>query len=84
MPRTTLDIERSVLRAVKERAREEHKSLGAIVSEIVGAALAERPSGRRRRPFEWRTARMGPALVDLEDKTAVTHAAMGGRAAHRG
>jgi hypothetical protein len=74
MPRTTLDIDRSVLRELKERARDERKSLGAIVSELVAAALAERRHGSRPRPFEWRTARMGPARVDLEDKEAVRKA----------
>ena len=74
MPRTTLDIEKSVLRELKERAREEHKSLGAVVSEIVGAVLAERRHGIRQRSFEWRTARMGPARIDLEDKEAVRQA----------
>lgn len=74
MPRTTLRIDGSVLRELKRRAREEHKSLGDVVSEIVGPALAHGPSTRRAAPFRWRTARMGPPRIDLEDKEAVRRA----------
>lgn len=74
MPRTTLRIDGSVLRELKRRAKEEHKSLGDVVSEIVGPALRTGTSIRTRIPFRWRTARMGPALVDLEDKEAVRRA----------
>lgn len=71
MPRTTLNLDASVLRAVKRRAREEHKSVGDVISEIVGPALAQRNRTRGHPAFQWRTARMGPAKVDLEDKEAV-------------
>lgn len=74
MPRTTLRIDGSVLRELKRRASEEHKSVGDVVSEIVGAALAARPPTRTSGRFRWRTARMGPPLIDLEDKEAVRRA----------
>lgn len=74
MPRTTLKIDGSVLRELKRRAREEHKSLGDVVSEIVGPALNRRHSTRRPAGFRWRTAQMGPPRVDLEDKEALRRA----------
>lgn len=73
MPRTTLNLDASVLRELKRRARDQRKSLGDVVSEMVGPALAERSTKKRAR-FEWRTARMGPPLIDLEDKEAVRRA----------
>lgn len=74
MPRTTLKIDGSVLRELKRRAREEHKSLGDVVSEIVGSALTRDSSTKRAARFRWRTARMGPARIDLEDKEAIRRA----------
>jgi hypothetical protein len=74
MPRTTLNLDASVLREAKRRAREQGKSVGDVISELVGPALAQ---GRRREghpEFRWRTARMGPAKIDLEDKEAVRQA----------
>lgn len=63
-----------MLRELKRRAKAESKSLGDVVSEIVGPALAHTASTKRARGFRWRTARMGPPLVDLEDKEAVRRA----------
>ena len=74
MPRTTLNLDASVLREAKRRAKDEGKSLGDVISEIVGPALAK-TQGRGGRPtLHWGTARMGPAKVDLEDKEAVRQA----------
>ena len=70
MPRTTLDLDPTVLRELKRRAKAEGRSLGDLVSEIVAPALAA-PLSRRAARFGWRTARMGPPRVDLEDKEAV-------------
>jgi hypothetical protein len=73
MPRTTLNLDASVLREVKRRARDQGKSVGDVISEIVGPALAQRT--RTVHPeLRWRTARMGPAKIDLEDKEAVRQA----------
>lgn len=72
MSRTTVNLDAAVLRELKRRARAEGKSLGDLISEIVGPALAGSSSSRARRPrFSWHTARMGPPKVDLEDKEAV-------------
>ncbi len=74
MPRTTVNLDASVLRELKRRARNEHKSMGDLVSELVGPALAGRSSPRKTARFGWRTARIGPPRVDLEDKEAVRRA----------
>jgi hypothetical protein len=71
MPRTTLNLDASVLREAKRRARDEGKSVGDVISELVGPALAQRNRTGSHSVFQWRTARMGPAKVDLEDKEAV-------------
>jgi len=74
MPRTTLNLDASVLREVKRRARDQGKSVGDVISEIVGPALAQRNPTGRHHELRWRTARMGPAKIDLEDKEAVRQA----------
>ena len=74
MPRTTLNLDASVLREAKRRARDEGKSVGDLISEIVGAALAQRNRRLGHPEFHLRTARMGPAKVDLEDKEALRQA----------
>lgn len=45
--RTTLDIEQPVLEAVKELARREGRSAGAVASELIRRALAQAPAGVR-------------------------------------
>ena len=48
--RTTLDIANDVLRAVKERARREHTTAGAVVSELLRQALTATPPHAGREP----------------------------------
>lgn len=74
MPRTTVNLDPSVLRELKRRAKDEGKSLGDVISEIVATARAE--GNRTRSPSElrWQAAPMGPPKVDLEDKEAVRQA----------
>lgn len=72
MPRTTIDIDASVLRELKTRARRDRRSIGQIASEILAVALhANPPPGDRR--VQW-ISRPMDALVDLEDKEAVRRA----------
>jgi plasmid stability protein len=68
MPRTTLDIDDGVLRALKDRRRNEQRALGVIASELLAQALAAEaaPPGR----FTWAAQPMGTP-IDLEDKDAV-------------
>jgi hypothetical protein len=69
--RTTLDLEKPVLDALKELRRKEKRSLGQIASRLLADALSRELSGGKPvEPFEWETASMG-AKVDLADKDAV-------------
>lgn len=70
MPRTTVDLEAGVLRALKKRAAREKRSLGTVASELLATALAE-PVADRARPLTWVARDLGPPLIDLEDKDAV-------------
>jgi hypothetical protein len=69
MPRTTIDIDSSVLRQVRRIARESGKSLSRVVSELIASALGSREESPPSR-FRWRSAPMR-ARVDLEDKEAI-------------
>jgi hypothetical protein len=42
--RTTVDLDEDVLLAVKERARRERRSMGAILSELARRSLTDRAS----------------------------------------
>jgi len=70
MPRTTVNLDASVLRALRRRAAEEGRSLGDVISEILAPALAA-DKRKETPPLRWHTAPMGPPRVDLEDKEAV-------------
>lgn len=72
MPRTTIDIDASVLRDLKRRQQREGKSLGQLVSELLAAVLADEPRTPAE-PFSW-TARSMRARVELEDKEALRRA----------
>lgn len=69
MPRTTLDLDESVLRAVKRLARETGKSIGEVVSELLAAVIGKEPV-RKTRKLAWKSQAMR-GRVDLEDKDAV-------------
>jgi len=69
MPRTTLDLDTSVLRELRRRGERETKSMGQVASELLARALAEERESPA--PFEWRSADLGRPHVDLEDKAAV-------------
>jgi hypothetical protein len=71
MPRTTLDIDGTVLAELRERGAREGKSLGQLTSELLAVALAEPPAAPPTKPLRWITKDLGKPLVDLEDKDAV-------------
>ena len=71
--RTTLDLDPTVLRALKQRARREGKSLGRLASEVLGVALEQDGPAPAPRALAWVSRPMG-ALVDLEDPEAVRRA----------
>ena len=70
MPRTTIDIDVSVLVELKARAKVEHKSLGRLVSELVPLAMKQAATEQPAPELQWHSQPMG-ALVDIEDKEAV-------------
>jgi hypothetical protein len=72
MPRTTLDIDPTVLDELKKRRRQEGKSIGQIASELLAAALRS-PTGQPIPKMRWTTKAMN-ARVDLEDKEQVCQA----------
>lgn len=65
MPRTTLNIDATVLAQLKKRSRLEGKSMGEIVSELLARKLSQ--TDKDIGGLEWTTGRMG-ARFDLEDK----------------
>lgn len=71
MPRTTLNLDPDVLRALKRRQRREGKPLGVLVSELLAPGLRE--DTPELPPLRWISRRMR-ARVDLEDKEAVRRA----------
>ena len=77
MPRTTLDLDASVLSELRRRGRQEGKSMGRVASELLATALVEEREPPA--PFRWRSADLGTPFVDLEDKAAV-QAILDGRA----
>jgi hypothetical protein len=74
MPRTTLDIDASVLAQLRRRAREEHKSMGQLVSERLAVVLAEGELPAESRPLSWPAWHMGRPKVELQDKDALWRA----------
>ena len=69
MPRTTVDIDASVLRELKRRQERERKTLGQLISELLVKAL-ESENAAVAPPFEWVTKDLQPR-VDLEEKDAL-------------
>ena len=70
MPRTTVDIDASVLRELKKRQERERKTLGKLVSELLAKAIALEDDATASPPFSWVTKDLRPR-VDLEDKDAL-------------
>jgi hypothetical protein len=67
--RTTGDIDSPILRAVRAIRKREGRSMGAVMSELLAEALAQR---RAPRPaFRWISRPMN-ARVNLADKDAVS------------
>lgn len=70
MARTTIDIDASVLRELKNRQRREGRSLGALASELLAKAMADESAGETLPPLQWPSQDLRPK-VDLDDKDAV-------------
>ncbi len=70
MPRTTVDIDASVLRELKKRQELERKTLGQLISELLAKALESENDSTEASPFRWVTRDLQPR-VDIEDKDAL-------------
>jgi hypothetical protein len=70
MPRTTVDIDASVLRELKKRQERERKTLGQLISELLAKAIESEHETAEARPFSWVTKDLQPR-VDIEDKDAL-------------
>jgi hypothetical protein len=71
MARTTLDLDPSVLRALRRLGRRERKSMGRVASELLARALTEGGESDAPRALSWVSRDLGAPRVDLEDKEAV-------------
>jgi hypothetical protein len=71
MPRTTLDLDGSVLRDLRDRARAEGKSMGRLASELLARSIAAGENRDGPVPIDWISRDLGAPLVDLEDKEAL-------------
>ncbi len=71
MPRTTLDLDATVLRELKRRQQKDNKTLGQLVSELLARALAAEAAAEPPPPLQWTSQPLG-LKVDLEDKEAVS------------
>jgi hypothetical protein len=70
MPRTTLNLDQSVIKELRERSARERKSIGELASQLLARELGEKGEPRRR-PFSWVSHDLGRPAVDLEDKEAL-------------
>lgn len=77
MPRTTIDLDATVLRELKRRARAQRTTVGRLASELLARTLRGDADGQEVPRLEWQTAPMG-ARLDLRDKEALRRALDGG------
>ena len=70
MTRTTLNLDPSVMRELRQRSRRERKSIGELASQLLARGLREeqRPDAP---PFSWVSRDLGEPAVNLEDKDAL-------------
>jgi hypothetical protein len=70
--RTTVDLDEPVLRDLKRLQKQENKTLGRLISELVSSALAARRKAavEPARELTWLTRPMNPR-IDLSDKDAL-------------
>jgi plasmid stability protein len=70
MPRTTLNLDPSVMHELRRRSEREHKSIGELASQLLARGLHEEPEPQPG-PFAWVSRDLGEPTVDLEDKEAL-------------
>ncbi len=69
MPRTTFDLDGTVLADLRRRAAAEGKSMGHVASELLAIGLHDE-APTEQPPLNWARKDLG-LKVDLEDKDAV-------------
>ena len=71
MPRTTLNIDSPILQELQALQKQEHRSLGQLVSQLLAEALALRKHPTSPPPsLNW-VSRPMHARVDVSDKEAL-------------
>jgi hypothetical protein len=70
MPRITLDLEPSVVTALRRKSRQENTSLGELASKLLAHELLQTP-GPEHQPFSWISRDLGKPTVNLEGKEAL-------------
>jgi plasmid stability protein len=73
MPRTTIDLDPTVLRELRRRSSREGKSMGQVASELLARAVAE-PTDLPAPDFTWTASDLGLPRIDLQDPEAVRRA----------
>ena len=72
MTRTTLDIDAPILEELKNLQKQERRSLGQLVSQLLAEALGQRKRPQPDPDLTWTwISRPMQARVDLADKDAV-------------
>ena len=70
VPRTTVNIDSSVLAELKIRQRASGRPLGVLISQLLAEAMSKDRTRVAPPDFTWSTTSM-EASVDLEDREAV-------------
>lgn len=70
MPRTTLNLDPSVMRELRRRSARQHTTIGELASQLLARGLREEAEPKPR-PFAWVSHDLGKPAVDLEDKEAL-------------
>ena len=68
MTRTTLNLDPSVLKELRERSARERRSIGELASQLLARELHQEVQPTP--PFSWVSRDLGKPAVDLEDKEA--------------
>lgn len=71
MPRTTFDLDPSVLAQLRRRAAQEGKSMGQVASELLAQQLAVEAPVSGVRELQWTSRDLGLPRVDIQDKEAL-------------
>ncbi|MBV9279635.1 MAG: antitoxin [Chloroflexi bacterium] len=78
MPRTTVDLDATVLAELRRRAAREHKSMGRLASELLARQLHVDGQASEGETLAWTSRELGIPRVDLEDKDALRSLLDGG------